>query len=145
MKTDEQQEIIDISPVIDEPFTSEDQLEQQPLLLSSTKPSINKEYIGLIMAALSAVMFSVMSAGVKSAAARNYPFSQIVFFRSIFQMTLAALTAAYVKVCPFGVGINRWYLIARGASGAIGLALYFYTLTHMNLGDVDFFMFLTFK
>jgi drug/metabolite transporter (DMT)-like permease len=46
------------------------------------------------------------------------------------------VTALAMGVNPFGDGeVNRWFLIARGSSGAISLASYFFTLTHMPLGD----------
>lgn len=117
--------------------------EEEPLLpaeedvesqsLPGKQPSL--EYFGLALSAVSALMFSIMSAGVKHAGA-SFPFSQIVLFRSIVQMLCAALSCAVLRINPFGNNqVNRLVLVARGTSGAVSLACYFYTLTHMPLGD----------
>lgn len=87
--------------------------------------------------ALSALTFSIMSCLVKEAG-RSFQFtsSEIVFYRSVIQMILAIAACRYVGVSPFGPErFSKLLLVARGSLGAISLALYFFTLLNMPLGD----------
>jgi drug/metabolite transporter (DMT)-like permease len=117
----------------EEPEEIRQDLETQPLLLvDNHNPN---QALGLFYAALSAFIFSIMSLFVKFSG-ETFPTSEIVFIRSIIQWLLAVATSYFLNVNPFGPPeVNKWLLLARGTSGALSLACYFYTLTHMPLGD----------
>ncbi|KAJ3182172.1 hypothetical protein HDU85_003214 [Gaertneriomyces sp. JEL0708] len=110
--------------------------EATPLLPDKNvaKLTQNKDVIGLAFMALSALLFSAMSIFVKISGA-TIPFLQIVLARSLIQFVLGVAGCYYVGVLPWGPKGLRWWLLARGSAGATGLALYFYTLVNMPLGD----------
>ncbi|KAI9095874.1 hypothetical protein DFS34DRAFT_705447 [Phlyctochytrium arcticum] len=121
----------------DEAQEVEEDGERRPLL---DKPAPvarpwNKEVLGLACMAVSALLFSLMSVLVKLSGAR-FPFLQIVLSRSIVQLTLGVISCWLIGVAPWGPpGVNKLWLVARGTAGATGLALYFYTIVNMPLGD----------
>lgn len=81
----------------------------------------------------SALYFSLMSASVKYAGSRGVPWEQIVFARSIF-----ALTVTLVWLRRVGIdwrGNERGWLFFRGALGVVGLMCFYYSVTHLPLGD----------
>ena len=89
--------------------------------------------IGLRYMAESALFFSFMSALVKYAGARGVPWEQIVFARAAF-----ALVVTYVWLRRIGVdprGNARGWLVLRGALGVVGLMCFYYSITHIPLGD----------
>lgn len=92
------------------------------------------ETFGLLLSAISAILFSLMSALVKLAGS-SFPTSQIVLIRSIIQFLCAFLALMILKKNPWGPINDRILLALRGFSGAVSLACYFYMLTHMKLGD----------
>jgi drug/metabolite transporter (DMT)-like permease len=110
--------------------------ESEPLLPSySPQPQPKKEFIGLILSATSALLFSIMSVLVKKSG-QFYTSFQIVFVRSVLQLVFSFISCQVVGVNPFGpVGLNKLLLYARGFFGATGLAFYFFTLINMPLGD----------
>jgi drug/metabolite transporter (DMT)-like permease len=114
--------------------------EEAPLITSEDIITIkdtagSRELMGLIFMAASAVIFSTMSVLVKYTG-NYYSSFQIVFSRSLIQMILGLCCCIWLKINPLGPqGLNKYLLIARGAFGSIGLALYFFTLINMELGD----------
>ncbi|KAL5038360.1 hypothetical protein RTP6_005684 [Batrachochytrium dendrobatidis] len=93
------------------------------------------ELFGLVIMALSALGFSIMSVLVKMAG-RTFPSTEVVFARSMFQLIAGVIGCAIVKVAPWGPPtVNRWLLIGRGMAGAMGLGFYFFTIINMPLGD----------
>ncbi|KAJ3279010.1 hypothetical protein HK104_001852 [Borealophlyctis nickersoniae] len=113
-----------------------DEEEARPLLDQRAGGHAGRsEVVGLSFMALSALLFSLMSVLVKVAGA-TFPSLQVVLIRSIIQFILGALGCRFVGVSPIGPPeLKRGWLVARGAAGATGLALYFFTIIHMPLGD----------
>lgn len=88
--------------------------------------------LGLRYMVESAFYFSIMSALVKLAG-QTVPFQMIVMAR-----TAVALVASVVMIRAAGVpfwGNNKRLLITRGVLGFIGLACFFYSITHMPLAE----------
>ena len=105
--------------------------ESQSLIIAEHSRAAEKEpFKGMILMAMSALTFSIMSALVKEAGARfHFTSSQIVFYRSLIQMILAIFACRKVGVSPTGPeGFKKSLLVARGSFGAIALGLYFFTL-----------------
>ncbi|KAJ3309239.1 hypothetical protein HDV04_006303 [Boothiomyces sp. JEL0838] len=116
-------------------MTEEAVVEETQPLLPDTRQENRNEFIGLVLTAISALMFSLMSVLVKLAG-NYFPSIQVVFIRSVIQLVLGVLGCLYLKVEPWGPStVNRWLLVGRGSAGAIGLGCYFFTLINMPLGD----------
>ncbi|KAJ1984874.1 hypothetical protein H4R33_004234 [Dimargaris cristalligena] len=99
-----------------------------------------RETVGLGLMALSALGFSAMSLFVKWSGA-TFPTLEIVFARSIWQLTLALLWCLYLRQNPLGPARMRGWLLLRGTSGTLGLACFFYGLTHLPLADATVIFF----
>jgi drug/metabolite transporter (DMT)-like permease len=94
--------------------------------------SEKKEWLGLVLSAISAFLFSVMSVFVKMSASA-FPSFQIVFARSLLQLLLTLpFATSYPLIPPSGV---RKFVIARGVCGSIGLAMFYYGLSVLPLAD----------
>ncbi len=78
---------------------------------------------------LSVALFTTANVLVKTIG--HLPTTQIVLMRSTVSLVLCALYVLY-KGFPF-FGINRKWLIIRGAAGMVGLTLFFYTLQNIPL------------
>ncbi|KAJ1819559.1 hypothetical protein LPJ56_003616 [Coemansia sp. RSA 2599] len=102
------------------------------------------ELKGYIFMGLSALGFATNSACVKALAIANFPSLEIVFARSIVQLTLGLLGCAFCRVSPLGPsnkpGIHKW-LFLRGAAGAFGNACFFYAVSVMTLADATVIFF----
>ncbi|KAJ1645164.1 hypothetical protein LPJ64_003232 [Coemansia asiatica] len=102
------------------------------------------ELKGYIFMGMSALGFATNSACVKALAIANFPSLEIVFARSIVQLTLGLLGCAYYQVSPLGPsnkpGIHKW-LFLRGAAGAFGNACFFYAVSVMTLADATVIFF----
>lgn len=89
--------------------------------------------LGLRYMAEAALFFSVMSALVKLAGERGVPWEQIVFARSLFAVIVTFGWLRMMKIEPWGH--RRGWLIARGVVGIGGLTCFYYSVTHLPLGD----------
>jgi len=88
---------------------------------------------GLVLMALAALCFSLMSALAKVAAA-SLPSSEVVFFRSLLT-TVALLGWHHARGGGPLLGTHRGLLLLRGGLGAAALLLYFYALTGLAVAD----------
>jgi hypothetical protein len=104
------------------------------LSLSQDHTRRKKEIIGLLLMALSALGFSVMSLCVKLGGS-VFPSFEMVFARSLVQLVLGLVGCAILKVNPLGDKKVRGWLVLRGLAGSVGLALFFYCLTALPLAD----------
>lgn len=75
--------------------------------------------------------FSVMGALVKSL--EHIPAYQIVFFRALVTLILSFLWLKSLRINPWGT--HKRILFFRGASGTVGLLLFFYTIQNMPLAS----------
>lgn len=89
--------------------------------------------VGLRYMLESALYFSFMGAFVKAAGARGVPWEQIVFARSIFALTVTLVWLRRIEVSALGHA--RGWLLARGLLGVGGLMCFYYSVTHLPLGD----------
>ncbi|ORX43074.1 hypothetical protein DM01DRAFT_1350092 [Hesseltinella vesiculosa] len=112
------------TPLLAPPVTTNDTTQQEK----------KKELFGLLIMTLSALGFSVMSLLV-SITGKSFPSFEIVFARSIVQAVLGLAGCAWLKINPLGNPKIRPWLAFRGLAGAVGLALFFYSLTHLPLAD----------
>ena len=95
--------------------------------------------IGLRYMAESALYFSWMSAFVKYAAERGVPWTQIVLARSVFALFATLFLLRRIGVSPWG-NERRW-LAVRGGLGVVGLMCFYYSVTHIPLGDATVIQF----
>ena len=103
-------------------------------LLKHPVAPVKKEMLGLLSMALSAIFFSLMSVLVK-VSGTDFPVMQIVFSRSLIQMIAAAIYCICMRMNPFGPCQKRKLLFFRGLAGSVSLAIYFFVLVNMPLGD----------
>ncbi|KAI9302070.1 hypothetical protein BJ944DRAFT_167948 [Cunninghamella echinulata] len=115
-------------------------LEESAALLQQQQHK-KKEIIGLLLMALSAFAFSLMSLFVKISGSK-FPSFEIVFARSSIQCLLGLVGCAYFKVNPLGDKKLRGLLAFRGLIGAMGLAFFFYSITQLPLPDATVLFFL---
>ncbi|ORX79146.1 hypothetical protein BCR32DRAFT_234457 [Anaeromyces robustus] len=104
---------------------------------TNINPLIKKEHsenYGLILMALSALAFSIMSLCVR-VENKKYPFFQTVFARSIFQIFGSYIGCKIIRINPWGQPEHYFLLLCRGACSAIGIILYFSGLSHLPLVD----------
>ncbi|KAJ1956353.1 hypothetical protein IWQ62_005317 [Dispira parvispora] len=94
----------------------------------------NRESLGLVYMTASALGFSAMSLFVKLSGSK-FPTMEIVFARSIWQVTMALLWCGWQGIHPLGPPAHRRWLLVRGTTGTLGLACFFYGLTHLPLAD----------
>ncbi|MBC8082143.1 MAG: DMT family transporter [Hymenobacter sp.] len=80
---------------------------------------------------LSTFFFALLNVCVKLLP--HLPPLEIIFFRSVLSLLLSYGALRQLRVYPWGQPASRFYLLSRGAAGAVGLALYFYTLQAMPL------------
>ena len=81
---------------------------------------------------LAAFFFSCMAALVK-VACRRLPPMEVVFARSILSAVLTLILVVRARA-PL-LGRRRGLLVARGVTGSVALALYFYAIAHLELAD----------
>lgn len=88
---------------------------------------------------LSVVLFTTANALVKSIG--YLPTTQIVFMRSLISLVMCA---AYVKYRRFPFfGVNRKWLVIRGAFGVLGLTLFFFTIQNIPLATATVIQYLS--
>ncbi|KAJ2852312.1 hypothetical protein IWW36_000455 [Coemansia brasiliensis] len=95
------------------------------------------ELKGYVFMALSALGFASNSACVKALAISHIPSLEIVFARSIVQLSLGLLGCMFYRISPLGPTqwqVRKWLLL-RGAAGAFGNACFFYAVSVMPLAD----------
>ncbi|KAJ2586573.1 hypothetical protein H4R99_008417 [Coemansia sp. RSA 1722] len=135
--------------VVEQPQRSRPPTEATALLSSGESiEEANKrrrdELKGYIFMGASALGFATNSACVKALAIAKFPSLQIVFARSIVQLSLGLLGCLYYRVSPLGPsdkpGIHKW-LVLRGAAGAFGNACFFYAVSVMTLADATVIFF----
>lgn len=80
---------------------------------------------------VASLAFGFMNVSVKSISGMHV--SEIVFFRAIVQILIAAVVLAYQRETPWGN--NPKLLIMRGFFGSMGLLCYFYSLQVMPLSN----------
>ncbi|KAJ1652306.1 hypothetical protein IWQ61_007329 [Dispira simplex] len=100
----------------------------------SVSRNASGESLGLACMTASALGFSAMSLFVKLSGSR-FPTLEIVFSRSVWQVTLALLWCGWQRIHPLGPPAHRRWLLIRGTTGTLGLACFFYGLTHLPLAD----------
>lgn len=88
---------------------------------------------GLRYMAEAALYFSLMGVFVKWAGQRGVPWPQIAFARSIFALGATAWMLRRAGVDPRGNA--RGWLLLRGVLGVTGLLCFYYSITHLPLGD----------
>lgn len=94
---------------------------------------------GILYMLLSVVLFTTANALVKSIG--YLPTTQIVFMRSLISLLMCA---AYVKYRRFPFfGVNRKWLVIRGAFGVIGLTLFFFTIQNIPLATATVIQYLS--
>ncbi|WBA41517.1 DMT family transporter [Hymenobacter canadensis] len=82
---------------------------------------------------LSTLAFALLNVCVKMLP--HLPPLEIIFFRSVLSLALSYGALRQLRVRPWGEPGTRFYLVSRGATGALGLALYFYTLQVLPLAS----------
>lgn len=87
----------------------------------------------------SSLYFSVMSMLVKLAGEREVPWEQIVFARSIFALVVTFTWLRLRGIDPWGN--RRGWLVSRGMLGVVGLMCFYYSITHLPLGDATVIQF----
>ncbi|WP_375434269.1 DMT family transporter [uncultured Hymenobacter sp.] len=90
---------------------------------------------------LSTICFALLNVCVKMLP--HLPPLEIIFFRAALSLLLSYGALRQQRVYAWGQPGNRFYLLSRGAAGALGLALYFYTLQAMPLATAVTIQYLT--
>ncbi|KAI8063811.1 hypothetical protein BC940DRAFT_306906 [Gongronella butleri] len=97
--------------------------------LHAEKAQRRKEILGMAAMVLSSLFFTSMTLGVKISFLGHFGSFEIVFSRSVIQLVLSLLACLVLRINPLGPhGIRRWLLL-RGIFMALGLSLFFYSLT----------------
>lgn len=103
------------------------------------EPAVYMRLDGILYMLLSVVLFTTANALVKSIG--YLPTTQIVFMRSLISLLMCA---AYVKYRRFPFfGVNRKWLVIRGAFGVIGLTLFFFTIQNIPLATATVIQYLS--
>ncbi|ORY04723.1 hypothetical protein K493DRAFT_141409, partial [Basidiobolus meristosporus CBS 931.73] len=102
--------------------------------------SRRQELVGLVWMALTSLGFSFSGLFVKLSGA-NFPPLEIVFFRSIVQFLLAFAGCISQGVNPFGRRELLLGLLLRGFAGAVGLAMFYISITALPLADATVLFF----
>ncbi|KAI8384354.1 uncharacterized protein BYT42DRAFT_493442 [Radiomyces spectabilis] len=112
------------------------------MLSLSKEPLLRrKEVLGMLLMVFSALLFTFMTMFVKMGS-EMFPSFELVLVRSLIQTLLALGGCAIFRINPLGKpGIRKW-LLFRAIVGAIGLALFFYSLSVLSLSDATVLFFL---
>ncbi|KAI9296864.1 hypothetical protein K502DRAFT_337091 [Neoconidiobolus thromboides FSU 785] len=105
-----------------------------------THPPHLHEFRGLVYMLLSAFGFSLNGLLVKVSGA-YFSAAQIVLARSIIQGLGGIILCYSIGIQPFSQPRYRLLLLLRGFFGAIGLALYYYSLTVLPIADATVIFF----
>ena len=87
----------------------------------------------VIFMLISGLAFALMAANVKLA--DEIPVFEKVFFRNMISLFVAFAVILGKNQKIFGKGVNGKFLFLRSFFGLIGVVLYFYSISHMNLAD----------
>ncbi len=93
----------------------------------------------MILMLISVVLFAAVNTCIKFLS--DLPTHELVFFRSVVQLTLSAGFVINAGI-PF-FGNNKSWLVLRGISGMIALFLFFYTLQNMPLASATTIQYLS--
>src|SRR6056297_2731046 len=96
-------------------------------------PMDGKYLKAVILMAVSSLSFAVMSLMVSLA--DNLPLFEKVFFRNLISLMITIAVILKKKGSFLGLKKNRGLLIVRSLSGLMGVMLYFYSVSFMNLAD----------
>lgn len=120
---------------------------EAPKLFCQPKCLSNESY-SLLILVCSAVLYSVMAAYIKLAAATGIPSTELVFLRATFQGIFVVLAMLWCRDAnnndypdqpliwlPFGAPHVRTVVLARGLIGGFGFLLYYYTISVLPIGD----------
>lgn len=103
--------------------------------LSTDERARTRELKGLLLLAISSLLFACVSVIVKWLGDNDYSSVEIVLARACIQLPLGILGCCIVGVSPFGKkGVRRW-LFFRALASSIALLLFFYSLTKLSLID----------
>lgn len=94
---------------------------------------MKKEIVGLLMVAISAVLFSLMSLFVKLCDLSSW---EVFFIRGIFQALISWLVAVKKGVGVIGHKSARPLLCLNGLFGSLRIGFFFYAVKNGHLGDV---------
>jgi len=97
------------------------------------------QYRGIILMLISVMFFAGVNTCVKYLS--DLPTHQIVFFRSVVQLSLSAAFVVHAGL-PF-FGNNKPWLITRGVTGMIALFLFFYTLQRIPMASATTIQYLS--
>ncbi|KAI7867714.1 hypothetical protein BDF14DRAFT_1800943 [Spinellus fusiger] len=108
----------------------------------STDPLLRRrEQWGVVLMALSALAFSAMALCVRQSA-RSLATMHIVLARSLVQWILSLVSCGVLRINPLGKkGVRRW-LVFRALVSAVGLVLFFFSLTQLSLVEATALFFL---
>ena len=81
---------------------------------------------------LATILFSVVQVLVKYL--DNYPFFELIFFRSIVSLVISVIVIKKGKISL--LGNNKLFLILRGLFGTVSLCCFFYSIKHAPIGTV---------
>lgn len=90
--------------------------------------------LGLLLVAVSALMFSLMSLCVK-VAGRTVPSLQLVFFRGLVNWLLNAAAIVLTRTPWRGYKADRPWLMARALTGVAGMCCVYLALTAISMSD----------
>ncbi|KAI8149117.1 hypothetical protein BJV82DRAFT_642393 [Fennellomyces sp. T-0311] len=94
-----------------------------------------REIIGLVIIGASGLARLFVKIG-----GSVFPSSQIVFARSVVQVTLCLVGFLWLNVHPFSQREGRKWVLFRGLVGALSLILYYYSLLHIQFADAAVIM-----
>ena len=95
---------------------------------------------GSIYVSISALSFAVMAALVKEAGELGISLMQITFVRAAISTVLSLLDIYRSGVHP--LGNRRGLLFARGLTGFLALAAFFYALLHLSMAQASLLQYL---
>ncbi|MCK4956243.1 MAG: EamA family transporter, partial [Candidatus Cloacimonetes bacterium] len=87
----------------------------------------------VIFMLISATAFAITQAFVKLSG--DLPVFEKVFFRNIVSLVIAFITCQKKGSSLFGDKPNRSFLLSRSLIGAIGMVLYFFSISNLILAD----------
>ena len=96
----------------------------------------NNKTKGIIFLIIAALGFALMSMFVKFVD-NDIPTTQKVLFRNAISMVVSFFMVVYHKESFYGKTENRKLLLLRSTFGTIGMLLFFYSISQLNLGDAN--------
>lgn len=98
--------------------------------------NISNKSKGVIFLVVAAFGFAVMSMFIKFVDA-DIPVTQKVFFRNAISMIVSLVMVFTHKTKFYGSRENQKLLLSRSALGTIGMLLFFYSVTQLDLSDAN--------